>query len=226
MAWAQPKHPAIQRLGASTAYGTVTLKSIYTSGTRLCMQPSSVFGSWGAVATDSAIHYAWHAFSTLNISELAVGAGAPKTRAKRAPKQPTGTRAAAAGGGAAANVTVTAAGKRGPRRGGGRSSTSHFRGVTQHRYTLRWEAHLWDPDGIRCKTAGSSRTKGRQVRTVGLQLWRPRNRSCTWLDLTVLTGFRACACRHMWWSRPYLPLPRWGAQLLAVSPCTLHAFCL
>lgn len=33
----------------------------------------------------------------------------------------------------------------------------------RHRYTQRWEAHLWDPDAIRQKTAGSSRTRGRQV---------------------------------------------------------------
>jgi hypothetical protein len=61
---------------------------------------------------------------------------------------------------------VTAAGKTGAaqRGGGGRSSTSNYRGVTQHRYTLRWESHLWDPDAVRCKTAGSSRTKGKQVR--------------------------------------------------------------
>lgn len=102
---------------------------------------------------------------------LSVLTGAPKPRAPRAKKDPPDAAAAEAGasgssGGGAAQAPkpgVTAAGKKGPRGGGGKSSTSHFRGVTQHRYTLRWEAHLWDPDAVRCKTAGSSRTKGRQV---------------------------------------------------------------
>jgi hypothetical protein len=58
---------------------------------------------------------------------------------------------------------VTAAGRKGRKGGGGRSATSGFRGVTQHRYTQRWEAHLWDPDGVRNKTAGSNRTRGTQV---------------------------------------------------------------
>jgi hypothetical protein len=73
---------------------------------------------------------------------------------------PTAAAAAAAGAGAADAAAVGGKKKC-------KSSTSHFRGVTQHRYTLRWEAHLWDPDAIRSKTAGSARTKGKQVSTIG-----------------------------------------------------------
>ena len=35
--------------------------------------------------------------------------------------------------------------------------------VVRHRNTARWEAHLWDGEATRAKTAGSSRTRGKQV---------------------------------------------------------------
>ncbi|KAF8063710.1 BBM2 [Scenedesmus sp. PABB004] len=43
------------------------------------------------------------------------------------------------------------------------SSTSTFKGVTRHRWTGKWESHLWDAAAPRKNTAGSGRTRGRQV---------------------------------------------------------------
>lgn len=111
----------------------------------------------------------------LNCNDGVIDAGAAKPRKPRAKQEPweddeTGAANGGAAAAAAAAPRVTAAGKTGAghRGGGGRSSTSSYRGVTQHRYTLRWESHLWDPDAVRAKTAGSSRTKGRQVRALAL----------------------------------------------------------
>jgi len=42
--------------------------------------------------------------------------------------------------------------------------TSKRKGVTKHRHTLRWEAHLWDNSAPRTHNAGKKgRTRGKQV---------------------------------------------------------------
>ncbi|KAG2485128.1 hypothetical protein HYH03_016115 [Edaphochlamys debaryana] len=41
--------------------------------------------------------------------------------------------------------------------------TSGFKGVTKHRWTGKWEAHLWDPSVQRKKTSPGGRTRGKQV---------------------------------------------------------------
>ena len=41
--------------------------------------------------------------------------------------------------------------------------SSSYRGVTRHRWTGRYEAHLWDSSCLRNNTTGKGRTKGRQV---------------------------------------------------------------
>lgn len=128
---------------------------------------------------------AWSALTACRMT--CMPAGVPKPRAPRAkkdasdpsyiPRRAASPTAAAKGGpgssGGAGALAAAAAGAADTAVGGKKkckSSTSHFRGVTQHRYTLRWEAHLWDPDAIRSKTAGSARIKGKQVSTVALSL--------------------------------------------------------
>lgn len=52
-----------------------------------------------------------------------------------------------------------------PKRGAGGFArrTSLFRGITRHRWTGRWEAHLWDATAERAPGATRGRTRGRQV---------------------------------------------------------------
>jgi hypothetical protein len=47
--------------------------------------------------------------------------------------------------------------------------SSSYRGVTRHRWTGRYEAHLWDSSCLRNNTTGKGRTKGRQVYLGGYQ---------------------------------------------------------
>jgi AP2-like factor (ANT lineage) len=47
--------------------------------------------------------------------------------------------------------------------------SSIYRGVTRHRWTGRYEAHLWDSSCLRNNTTGRGRTKGRQVYLGGYQ---------------------------------------------------------
>ncbi|CAO2188383.1 unnamed protein product [Urochloa humidicola] len=67
------------------------------------------------------------------------------------------------GGGAGTGVRGKPAAKRARRKGAPRESptqrSSAYRGVTRHRWTGRFEAHLWDKDG----RGGSRGKKGRQV---------------------------------------------------------------
>lgn len=111
-------------------------------------------------------------------------AGTTKPRKPRAPKQEPWedededdeeagiskrvARAPAAAGRGRATGKAGTGGRGGNGVSGG--STSSYRGVGQHCHTQRWEAHLWDGDAPRAVTAGTPRTKGKQVSSRAVQM--------------------------------------------------------